>query len=379
MRRTTAPAQAAQSDQFVADQPRGGQAAEERNAWLAAPPRTAAATWGMRAGVWAMLACGPVALLAALGASSAGPAVRPDATTTASPVGPAGFAELYVAAYLRSGSDDPVLKSFFPQAPALTTTAGQRVATRTTTVAARQVSTGYWAITVAADVSARTRKGSMAPAGTHYFTVAVITVGQTPQAGTSAYVATALPAEVAALGQADEPGLGYSASQQVSSGPLADTVHAFAAAYLTGSGELARYLSPGTQLQPVDPPPYASIDITAITAAAALPGDPSTVPVDGTRVHILVAVDGIDAAGQRWPLQYALTLAARAGRWEVAALDPAPALDPTSRPAAATPTPADTGAASPTSTSPAPSTGASSPAAGPSSTTGQPAPPASTP
>ncbi|MFJ7067890.1 hypothetical protein [Streptomyces sp. NPDC101115] len=32
-------------------------------------------------------------------------------------------------------------------------------------------------------------------------------------------------------------------------------------------------------------------------------------------------VVGTDAAGRRWPLPYALTLTARAGRWEIAALD----------------------------------------------------------
>jgi hypothetical protein len=349
--------------------------ADERESWVATPPRSVAATWALRAMMWGALCCGPLALLAALDTPATGPSVHAPGTATASPIGPAGFAELYVQAYLRSGADDPAVKSFYPQAPALTAPSGQRNATSTETTAARQVSPGYWAITVAADVSARNAKGTLTPTGVHFFSVPVIVVGGASASGSAladsavSYIAAALPAEVAGPAQATAPSLGYTDSQQVATGPLADTVHAFAAAYLTGTGELGRYLSPGTQLQPISPPPYTGIDVTSITAAAALPGDATTVPGDGTRVRLLVGVDAIDGSGQRWPLTYALTAAARAGRWEIAGLDPAPALSPASRPTAVTPT-----LAVPTDSSGAGSAGAPSPAPPTRSTPASPAP-----
>ena len=46
-----------------------------------------------------------------------------------------------------------------------------------------------------------------------------------------------------------------------------------------------------------------------------------------------------DSDGNTYPLAYALTLQARAGRWEVAALDDAPALGPSSTPSAVPSTP----------------------------------------
>ncbi|MDT7847483.1 hypothetical protein [Streptomyces justiciae] len=92
----------------------------------------------------------------------------------------------------------------------------------------------------------------------------------------------------------------------------------FLAAYLTGAGEVDRYLAPGVRPTAVSPAPFTAVtvrQISAIEEAAA----GNEVPGDGTRVHIRATAAAQDTTG-RWPLAYELTLTARSGRWEVAAL-----------------------------------------------------------
>ncbi|MER5602626.1 conjugal transfer protein, partial [Streptomyces sp. NPDC002265] len=69
----------------------------------------------------------------------------------------------------------------------------------------------------------------------------------------------------------------------------------------------------------VVPAPYTAVlvqQVSAVEEAAAA----GQVPADGTKVRVLASVEARDADG-RWPLAYELTLKARSGRWEVAALE----------------------------------------------------------
>ncbi|WUI00376.1 conjugal transfer protein [Spirillospora sp. NBC_00431] len=342
--------------------------------WIAPPPRAALATTATKAVLWGLVGCGPVALLA-VAANPASSDGRPVAAETRrSAAGPSGFAELYVAAYLSTGNGDTALKAFFPEAPAISTPPGQRTAGRTITTDAREAAPGYWSVTVAADVAAKDKNGVLTATGVHYFQVAVIasgdeTAGGTrPKGTTPGYVATALPAEVSAPAPGTVPELAYDTQRQITSGPLADTVRQALAAYLGGAGDLSRYLTPGTSLRPVVPAPYRQVELSGITLSKKLPDADTTVPADGTRARVLAKVDVTDGAGLRWPLTYALTMTARAGRWELTVLDAAPVLG-ASRPGSAgrpppAPTPTSTtgtGTGAPTGTgSPTPSSSAPS-------------------
>ncbi len=100
---------------------------------------------------------------------------------------------------------------------------------------------------------------------------------------------------------------------------LAVGIGEFFAAYLAGAGEVGRYLAPGVRLSAVTPAPYTAVTVQQLLAvqdAAAA----ERVPADGTTVLVCAQVEARDAAG-RWPLAYELTLKARSGRWEVAALE----------------------------------------------------------
>jgi hypothetical protein len=103
-----------------------------------------------------------------------------------------------------------------------------------------------------------------------------------------------------------------------SDGALSSTIGEFLGAYLTGTGEVDRYLAPGVELAPVSPAPYTAVtvgDVSAIEEAAAA----GQVPTDGTKVRVRVQAEARDDAG-RWPLAYELSLTARSGRWDVATL-----------------------------------------------------------
>lgn len=342
-------------------------AARRAPSWT--PPATKAALFTTlgKVAIWGMLGCGPLALITAAVAS---PNPASTATSTGpparSPLAPAGWAELYVAAYLQAGDNSTAVQQFFPAAPPSLRSAGRRQAARTVTVAASEVNPGYWSVTVAADVM-DTSGPTTKSAGVHYFMVPVLALGGPESGGTGAagrrpgFVATALPAEVAAPSVSGAPELGYDGTTPITRGPLQDTISQFLNAYLAGSGDLGRYLSPSTQLHPVTPAPYRSVQVTSINAKGQLADADSSVPADGTVTHVLATVDAVDSAQQRWPLTYALALTARAGRWEVTRMQNAPALAPSTDPRTSPPitspspdTPATSSPAAPVPETPAP-------------------------
>ena len=134
-----------------------------------------------------------------------------------------------------------------------------------------------------------------------------------------------MPAEVTGPPSAHTPALAYGPMRQASpSDPRTKAVTEFLTSYLTASGDLERYLAPGTHLSGLRPAPYTGLAVDQF----AISGDQETqqvVPADGTTVRLLASVRATDHTGTRRPLTYALTLTSRAGRWEVASLDAAPA------------------------------------------------------
>lgn len=308
-------------------------------------------------GLWVLLLGGAGCGVAALIRPAPSPvAVAAPASAAAAPVDPgaAGFAQLFLVAYLDAGQEDEAAATaYFPRMPALTNHAHTRRATLTAVVGERTAGTGYTAVTLAAfEQTTATAGGTWSDAGWHYFTVAV-------RGAAGAYTAAALPAEVAApaLLAGAAPAYGVAAPPTPGS-PLSDAVAHFLTAYLAGNGELARYTTPSAHLSPVAPPAYPSVNLTSLAVAdnPNLASAPAA-PADGTVVHLLAGADGIDAAGSAHPLNYALTLTVRAGYWTVTSLDPAPALvgvpapapaPPPSTPAAPpSPAAAPTGPASP--------------------------------
>ncbi len=295
---------------------------------------TAVVRWS----AWGLLLAGPLLGGWAL-ASSTHPvpvptrAERPRAQPASSDaVAPAGFAELYVAAYVKAGASDAAaeeLAAFYPAARSMTwpTQDGVERAESASAVQVRQISAGYWSVTVAAQITGSSKDGE---GRIRYFQVPVRATS-TSKGAASGWVAAALPGEVAAPtgGKGAAPELSYgSAHAPLASDPAVQTINGFLAAYLTGRGEMDRYLSPGTTLHAVRPAPYTSVTITQIADHGPGPaeGAEAQTPPDGVQRRLLVDVEGEGRHTSSRPMTYAVKLRARGGRWEVAALEAAPAL-----------------------------------------------------
>ncbi|MGW3099872.1 conjugal transfer protein [Streptomyces sp. NPDC001102] len=268
-----------------------------------------------RLAVWTLIAAGPVALALTVASTpttvQAAPAAKPTRVRTAtSAADPAGYAQVFVSAWLRSSADDATTAqarlalSMAPDVQLPNPAAGaQSSPASVTAVRSAQHGGGAWSVTVAAQYG----DGRL-----RYYTVPVAA-----DVSGGSFTVTGAPGVVAGPGRAEVPRSPYGVS--VLEGELSSAVGEFLAAYLTGAGDVSRYLAPGVQMSAVSPAPYTAVSVEQVSAveeAAAA----EKVPADGTMVRALVWVEGRDASG-RWPLAYELTLKARSGRWEVAALE----------------------------------------------------------
>ncbi|MFE5614141.1 conjugal transfer protein [Streptomyces sp. NPDC056524] len=306
--------------------------------------------------VWGLIALGP--LLGALAylsvpATSAAPVPKtaPSAPAASGGQGAAGFATLFVATYLSAGrGDEPKLAAYYPPASNLQLdgASGQHRGEQLTVVRLRQTEAWVWSVTVAARVTgatpadtASTQPGASpsSAAATDAVRYFQVPVAMAPGAGgATAYTALALPAEVAAPERAKMPELVYGAMRPaLPTDPRTQAVTSFLSAYLTKAGaELDRYLAPGTRLAAPSPAPYSGVAVDQFAVEGETGGEPVvSVPGDGTILRLLVSLRATGQDGVRLPLTYALTLKARASRWEIASLDSAPAITaPPAAPAA---------------------------------------------
>ncbi|WP_328876344.1 conjugal transfer protein [Streptomyces sp. NBC_00287] len=267
-----------------------------------------------RIAVWSVIAAGPIALGVAVTSTpttaGAAPLPKPSTVrTTAVAADPAGYAQLFVGAWLRSNADDAanaqtrLAQSLAPDVELPDPATNAHPAPESVTaVRSAQRADGGWSVTVAAQY---------ADGAVRYYTVPVAT----DRAGTI-FTVTGAPGVVAGPARAEAPPAPYAVT--VPDGELAATVGEFLSAYLTDAGEVDRYLAPGVHLTAVSPAPYQAVtvqQVLAVEEAAAA----ERMPGDGTKVRVLAQVEARDAQG-RWPLGYELTLTARSGRWDIAEL-----------------------------------------------------------
>ncbi|MEV6840790.1 conjugal transfer protein [Streptomyces sp. NPDC051133] len=274
-----------------------------------------------RVAVWTVIAAGPIALAVAVASTpttvAAAPAAKPAAVrTAASATDPGGYAQVFIGSWLRSDANDErsaqarLAQSMAPDVELPDTVADAQSAPQSVTaVRSAQRGTGAWSVTVAAQYA----NGSV-----RYYAVPVAS-----DSTGSSFTVTGAPGVVAGPARAEVPKSSYAVT--VPEGDLSSAVGQFLGAYLTGAGEVDRYLAPGVHLTAVSPAPYSAVavqEVSAVEEAAAA----EKVPADGTTVRVLASVEARDATG-RWPLAYELTLKARSGRWEVAALQSGTAQD----------------------------------------------------
>ncbi|MFE5141258.1 conjugal transfer protein [Streptomyces fagopyri] len=266
-----------------------------------------------RLAAWTVIAAGPLALYIAITSGPTGvqgvSAKAVPEHLTAQRSDPAGFAQLFVGVWLRSSADDPasaqarLAQSMAPdvELPDPVESA-QPGPDSVTAVRSAYRSGSSWWVTVAVQYADGRLRTYAVPVVAGRFG--------------DAFTVTGAPGVVAGPGRAVVPASPYRVT--VPEGDLSSSVGEFLAAYLTGAGEVDRYLAPGVALAPASPAPYRTVTVQQVRAAeeAAASGEAA----DGTAVHVLVQVEARDREG-RWPLAYELALTARSGRWEVAGLE----------------------------------------------------------
>ena len=261
------------------------------------------------------LVAGPVALVVVAGSALGGS--PSSTTTTAAPAEDrsgeraiAGqFAEQLVTAWLTSTSDHPEpLHALVPTAAVPVGTREAFAVTDPAVAGIEAVGEG-WSVTVAAsvtdarDVTAR-----------RFYQVPV-------QVSGSSVVALSLPTVVAGPALASAPASAYRA--QIPTGtPLGVAVSEFLSAWLAG-GEISRYLTPAVVLSPPLPPPFTAAHVDELRTADDV--DPAAAPTDGQLIRVLASVTASVTDQQAVATDFAVSLTARAGRWEISGIDPAPA------------------------------------------------------
>lgn len=158
---------------------------------------------------------------------------------------------------------------------------------------------------------------SDAPMSRRYFHVPVVFT----EAGARA---ASVPSPVAAPAVGTKVESNYSRTADRSH-PMVVSAQQFLNAMLAGSGEIGRYTSPGVVVAPIDPPIASSVEVETVSTVDDLPPASETVK-DGQTSQVLITARLRNEQSPGMSAQYALTMKARAGRWEVAAVDPAPQL-----------------------------------------------------
>ena len=181
-------------------------------------------------------------------------------------------------------------------------------------IVASESAPGSWSVTVAATVA----ESDKVPANRRHFQVPVVYAD-------GALVAQSLPAPVSAPGQATSPKLDYRYRAALSD-PVATAAGEFLTALLVG-GDVTRFISPTADIRAVSPAPYATVEVDDVQVDEDLTDLSDDTPTDGQQLHLLVTAvvtPGAKAKTNALTVQYALTVTARAGRWEISSLDPSP-------------------------------------------------------
>lgn len=284
-------------------------------------------THAARAAVIAALVSGPLGLYLAAGSSAPPQVVSPppvSAVDTAGQFAASDLAQQFVSAWLTTHrGDEGSLQRFVDvdagngtlPAQALYKSADTHIA-GVREVSSRADGADTYAVTVSAEVT---------PAGAdtatrRYFQVPVVVSDKGVRA-------MAMPAAVPAPSTGLTINLDYS-NQLSSNAAIVTAAQGFLSAMLTGDGDVTRFTSPGTNLGAITPAPYTSISVTGARTQKSL-GDSADTPADGQRARLLLTISqqppGTASSTDALTGTYALTMVARAGRWEVNALDPTPA------------------------------------------------------
>jgi len=277
-----------------------------------------------------------VALLALSQGTSSPAAAAPAVADRSNDQAIAGeFAQRLVVTWLTATQDSPDALLALVKDAQLSTLPRDPFLVRDPALARISQTAGTWSVTVAVTVTDARKVTAR-----RFFQVPVRLDGGTVSALS---LPTPVPPPAISSAASDE----YR-TQLDSTGPQSQAVAQFLTAYLTGAGDVGRYLTPGVNLTALSPAPYTSVRVDEVRSDTDV--STSTGARDGQRLRVLVSATAAVTEQQSSSLSFALTLTARASRWEITAIDPAPAYTPKTPAASASgPTPSSPRTGIPTS------------------------------
>ena len=243
---------------------------------------------------------------------------------TAVPAPVAGVAELVVQEWLTvdDDRDDEVFASLFVEPPAAPgASEGDLSVRRVSTVSGQARHEGYWAVTVAADVTETIPlpEGEAGDEGdglehvesTWFVEVAIVgdVDGRLAALTTPAIMPT--PPEVVTGWYASSE-----APRPAEDGPLTTAVEGFLGALLAGGGDPSRYLAPGGEVSAVTPVPFDEVRLVQMSADV----------LDDGQTRVLAEIDATTRGGTTTRLTYEILLEEWADRWEITEFSGAPTL-----------------------------------------------------
>lgn len=210
-----------------------------------------------------------------------------------------GFGARAVAAYLGPGGEGGFAAFLGDRLAGAAPDHGAGGVPPVAVVAVDRAVPGYWAVTVAAD----------GQAGREEFW----RIGVASEDGR--LVATGLPTPVAAPAVGERPELAVMWETPPVDDPVAATVTGWIAAYVCGQGDVSRWLAPGVELTAVRPPVCEEVRLDRWGTRA-----------EGADRVLVVTEAALHPGASERRVTFALVLARRDGRWEVAELLSAPPL-----------------------------------------------------
>jgi hypothetical protein len=234
------------------------------------------------------------------------------------------YARDFVVAYLgaSAGQHDQLARYLADDQQLTLPSTGQQVSDPSVVYITRTLSTGsvdIWAVTVSVRIggpargaAASTTTPSAAAGDRQYYRVAVTESGGLLRA-------LSPPAAVQPPGRGVDLALGYTTSCP-SDSPLATVSTGFLTAFLTGTGDITRYISSTSAIAALTPAPFTGVDTVSVKSDDSGCGRSAT----SARTQIMVNPKG--TAGAAPTLAYALTMIRTAGEWQVQSIDPVPLL-----------------------------------------------------
>ncbi|MGF6887669.1 hypothetical protein ABIA39_006226 [Nocardia sp. GAS34] len=229
------------------------------------------------------------------------------------------FARDFVVAYVGASSGQQgQLDRYVSTGQQITLpSAGLRVTDPAVVHIARDRSVGnldIWAVTVSVRVGAAT-VGAATPTASgdrQYYRVAV-------SESEGSLRALSLPAVVQPPAKGSDLALGYTGSCTTDT-PLAKVSSEFLTAFLTGAGDITRYVSLNSGIAALQPAPFSSLDTVSVQS------DDRGCGTGGSAARVQILVNPKSAAGAAPTLAYSLSMVLTAGQWQVQTIDPLPQL-----------------------------------------------------